>query len=931
MTGFNYPDFLIQIDGIIKSKNDNRNYSSFKLDNSLRVVLVNDPTLKISSASLCVGVGSIDEGNTMGLAHFLEHLLFLGSVKYPESNAYNAALAKYSGRSNAFTSATHTCYFYTVPTDAFEEVLDIFGQFFISPLFTEQYVMKEMNAVNSEHNNNILHDAWRKMQIMHTICKDNHPFNHFGTGNLETLDIPNIVNIVKEFYNKNYSADNMVLTLVSNLKLNDMERMVKEIFSVIPNKNTLGDSRIKIRNYDLPYNVPQTAYITPIKSKNKICLTWQMKIDQNMNKLCRKYKILNFISHFIGHEGYGSIYELLRRKNYVLSLSAGTEEHIGDIMTFGVNIETTELGFEHIDVIIDVVYSYINKLLKSSKAEIHELYKESQMINNQELLYIEKYDAESYAIQISKLYVTEDIDSEKVLIDNIIMDDYDDNVYTLMMHFLSLMNKNNAITLITTQDDRYSKFKNKTEPYYGIEYGLNSTDVQTNTNLDYDRSELYLPNLNRFICTNLDVLKDPIFNEFPMKIKHNNNELWYQYTDKYNVPHVRIITDIIVPDVKNTVIKHIQFLLFVYCVNDEINPDLYECNMSNYQAHISPIYSGINISIYGPSAGIYKVFDMCIKKILYPDISINTFERQLAKFKKDLKNSLYEPPYATVHRLLQNSIEKYSYSIKEMTDNIDAIEYSQIKSYSKFNKDSCIRTYIVGNIKENNVILLSDLLNQFNPSKVPINIEKIIIPNVHSNKVIKETSHNPNEKNSATSIYIDIGYTRIDTKNQLEICKITSLCSVIELLIKDLFFDQLRTDEQLGYYVSCNKLSLGNPNCKYLMFKFIVQSNVKNSDYLAERIKKFINDVRDYICNVTKEELAERCDSLIKNILKPDDNLHDFSSSNYRKIVSTDNVLNIDDILVEVLKNINLQDVINFYDKYFYLDDTRKMCCVQIN
>ncbi|KAK7686842.1 hypothetical protein QCA50_009917 [Cerrena zonata] len=67
-----------------------------------------------SAAALDVNVGSFADKkyNVSGLAHFCEHLLFMGTEKYPEENEYSSYLSKHSGYSNAYTAAEHTNYYF---------------------------------------------------------------------------------------------------------------------------------------------------------------------------------------------------------------------------------------------------------------------------------------------------------------------------------------------------------------------------------------------------------------------------------------------------------------------------------------------------------------------------------------------------------------------------------------------------------------------------------------------------------------------------------------------------------------------------------------------------------------------------------------------------------------------------------------------------
>ena len=126
------------------------------LENDLKVILIRDPKFNKSAASLVVGVGSLsDHGTRQGMAHFLEHMLFMGTEKFPGVDEYQKYIADNGGRRNAYTSRDHTNYYFDVNHDALEGALDRFSQFFVAPLFTEEYTEREMNAVHSEFQKNL--------------------------------------------------------------------------------------------------------------------------------------------------------------------------------------------------------------------------------------------------------------------------------------------------------------------------------------------------------------------------------------------------------------------------------------------------------------------------------------------------------------------------------------------------------------------------------------------------------------------------------------------------------------------------------------------------------------------------------------------------------------------------------------------------------
>ena len=116
---------------IVKSPIDNREYVSIVLDNQLEIMLVSDPSIEKSAAALSVAVGSLQEPKEFGgLAHYLEHMLFLGTSSYPVVGDYSEFVSRNGGSQNAYTQLDHTNYMVAVNNDAYDEALSRFSGFF---------------------------------------------------------------------------------------------------------------------------------------------------------------------------------------------------------------------------------------------------------------------------------------------------------------------------------------------------------------------------------------------------------------------------------------------------------------------------------------------------------------------------------------------------------------------------------------------------------------------------------------------------------------------------------------------------------------------------------------------------------------------------------------------------------------------------------
>ena len=122
-----------------------------------------------------------------GLAHFLEHLLFCGSQRFPKENEYKEYIKSRGGRCNAYTAAQNTNYHFTVAADGFSGALERFASVFEAPLFSPSSTAREINAVNSENSKNQQSDSRRLHQLMKTLSDRSHPWNKFGCGSKDTL------------------------------------------------------------------------------------------------------------------------------------------------------------------------------------------------------------------------------------------------------------------------------------------------------------------------------------------------------------------------------------------------------------------------------------------------------------------------------------------------------------------------------------------------------------------------------------------------------------------------------------------------------------------------------------------------------------------------------------------------------------------------
>ena len=140
---------------------------------------------QLSAAALVVKAGSFHEPpECHGLAHFCEHMLFMGSKKYPDENHFSSFVSCHGGATNACTDDEYTKYIFSIKADKLHEGLDIWAQFFIDPIMGENAVDRELCAVNSEFEMSSKHDGTRLNHVRkETVMVPHHPMSRFNWGN----------------------------------------------------------------------------------------------------------------------------------------------------------------------------------------------------------------------------------------------------------------------------------------------------------------------------------------------------------------------------------------------------------------------------------------------------------------------------------------------------------------------------------------------------------------------------------------------------------------------------------------------------------------------------------------------------------------------------------------------------------------------------
>ncbi|ARF09651.1 Zn-dependent peptidase [Indivirus ILV1] len=886
---------------IIKPKIDKSQYEYFQLNNKLDVVLIYDKDTDVSAAALSVGIGyNNDPEEYQGLAHFLEHMLFMGTKKYPQENYYHKKIAEWGGLANAHTMENNTTYYFQVLNEYFDDCIDLFAQFFIEPLFLEDSVNREINAVNSEYDKNITHEYVRIFGVLKELVVNNHPFYNFGIGNKETLNKPNIRNALLEFYDKYYSSNIMKLVILTNKKV---KNNIIDIFSQVKNKNVKITHQII-----LPYENSHLIKLVPIQNSDELIIFWQIPITS------KKYKPLKYISYLLGHEGQGSLYYFLKNNGLCTSLMPGIQYEDNTFQLYGINIELTEEGLKHIPFIIDCVYKYKETITISK--DIYQELKITSKIQFDYSITGEKIDyVSSLAMNLLK-YKPKDVICGPGL-----LPEYNQKFNDHLSNTLKYIKKSNEIIMIISK--AYEKTTNKTEKWYGVKY-MNETNPKTlgnefiKTSLNYSPE---LPEKNIFIPKEKDLKminpKGLQIKKYPLELKPN---LYYMFSSSFEIPKIFCNLILYNDNFYKNAKDNLLLSLYLGIIQERLTYKLYNANVvgTGYNALMNS--NCININFFGYIGGIDKIIDLFIDAFLNIEITEQEFNLEKYELDRNLKNFIYNQPFLIANDYFKEKLYLINHTNDELITMLNKITFKEINKPKSFKWD--VKTFVYGNIDQHIVNEFNQKCEIFNSEIKTKRVSKIYkLQDGEQHTYIKK-SLNPEEKNNLIYLFCEIGNVIKKTSHDWDI---TILCThLIELILREKFFTELRTVEQTGYIVKTNVRYYEANKGDVIGIVFMIQSHIY-PNILRKKIKKFIE--KQY--NGLKDESNEYIDQLKKTLKTSIEVKFDSPYEEYdfmsNEIISQEYIYDYKELVLKNIDKIDKQMLLDFYDKYLIDKKTRKI------
>ena len=841
-----------------KSPADDREYLSFTLPNQMKVLVISDPGTDKAAASLNVDVGSsANPGNRQGLAHFLEHMLFLGTDKYPEAGSYQAFISNNGGSHNAYTAYKNTNYFFDIKADQLEPALDRFSRFFIDPLFSEKYVDRERHAVNSEYQSKMRDDGRRGYSAGKQAMNPAHSMSQFAVGSLNTLSNKDgqLRQDLISFYQKYYSANLMSLVVLGSEPVSELKNLVEAKFEAVTNT----DATPYIEQASLYDGLPKQLNIKTLKDFQQLTLTFPLPSTlQKYNE-----KPLYFISSQLGYEGKGSLYSQLKKRGWVNGLNAYRSLNLEHQSAFQITLSLTDEGLQNYQDVISTTFAAIRQIEMQGITE--ELFLEEQQLNELRFQFKEKGQPIHYVSALARNL--SEYPEQQVISGDYLMSHFDPElVHSLIAKMVpdNMLLTLQAKTLDTDQQD----------PWFNTGFSIKKFDKEL---LAQWRNPVAVEDLairqpNPFIATNLEQKALVEQSKKPELIRQENGySLWHKQDDTYRLPKADFYISVLSDKANSTPKNAVLTALYTRLIKDQMNETLYDARLAGLKTRIYAHMRGISIRIKGYDEKQPQLLKTLMANLQHTGFDQASFSRLQQLYKQELENSRKDKPYnqaiSEVYSLLMQSwnADKKLHALQQVT-------LQDLQAFiPELLAETEVRMLSHGNRTATEALAMADIVSNSLPTKPVIRYQREL-PVVLLEKQQHLTHTLPVEHNdSAISVYFQGDNSDLKTRAEY---------TLLSEIVKAPFYSQLRTEQQLGYIVFGTALPLRQAPG----LAFVVQSPNTDPLGLERHIDTFVEQMGKQLNRMNSQQLNQYKASVISRINRKETRLSELSERYWQEI-----------------------------------------------
>ena len=785
------------------------------LPNGLRAMLCHTPEASESFVSIAVRAGHFyDPNDCQGLAHLLEHMLFMGSRHLPKPNAINGFIEQHGGTINAWTGTEYTNYHFNCSGDAIAQTLPAFADMLRQPLFEEDALTNEIKNIHAEFEFKKKDDLRRLYQIHKETCNPEHPFAKFSVGNCDTFsqhECTELKRRLKALHQSYYCALNMRLCIASPMPIRQLEALVNQCFGTLPSGQLASDDWPSLYTEN---ELGIQINIHPLQSARRMIVTFALPALQNDYKT----KPLNYISHLIGDEGQGSLLAYLKEKDWALNLIAGSGIEGDKFKDFNVSFQLTQEGLKHKPQVLEALFSYI-ELIREASTEEWRFHEKSQL-NALALEYEENVKPLGIITEYAQhQFIFEPDELNKL---RSIIGSYDRSI---IEHALSFFTPKNLRLKVISKDVKTTQVC----AFYEAEYSVEDIDDALIHSLESAKKipELRLPPPNPYLASEYTlILPETGFNVPNRLVDNGGYRFWFAQDQQFHSPKGDIYISFDAAQFSDSLTSVAAKRIWLGALNDHLQAKYYRAEIAGLHYRIYGHQAGFTLHTRGFTNQQTLLASQLLDAVLGFIPDERAFEHHKALQIQNLHNSLLNKPTNRLFSRLSVLIQRNTQAPVELLDVIENISYNEMLGCrSAAFEHYFVEAFMHGNWASEEAKAFSTSLHSHckNAGGAPLSraVSKLPVGGTLYHEVLC------NHDDSAVVLYLQAPSPSLTD---------TALCMVLEQMLAAPFFNSLRTEQQLGYIVGTGYV----PHNQHPGMAFYIQSPQCSPKQLLDAMTAFL-------------------------------------------------------------------------------------------
>ncbi|CAG5099428.1 Oidioi.mRNA.OKI2018_I69.XSR.g16523.t1.cds [Oikopleura dioica] len=696
-------------------------------------------------------------------------------------------------------------------------------------------------------------DYCRKFQIMQeAVMKKGHPQSGFFWGNRKSLwEDPKKISktaydMLHDWYPRNYSSNLMKLVIQSPHSLDEQQKWVEEIFSLVPSRNlkkALDEPDWSVGSAYKGQNVSKLIKYHPVSDFHTVDIMWSLPPQKEF------YRI---------YPEKGSILSYLKQKDWAHEIYAGNSGQACEENKYhselSIQFRLTEAGLENWEKVVAAVFSYLKMLEALSEDERLRIFNEIKKIEAINWATKEDKKAQQNCIDAAESMISFE-DSARWLDGDDLIFDYDS---AMLKSIVDHMKATNCTVILSSKN--FENTVDTVEEWMGGKYcleDLSEDTIDSWKNAPVMNEVFFVPSSNKYLAEDIKVKEDEpsIEWEHVRKIEEAENaELWFKGDGQFKLPRA-FISFIIRSHLPYENAKNkAMYEFFPFILIRTMAEVAYDAETALLHYSIDPDTSGLNVKVNGLSDKLSLLLEECLNQIINFAPSQSEFDSLKAQYIQNFKSVIQKPDELTKDLRL-SLMQSTKFPLIERRKAFETVTREEMIQFIKDLRKECFLTmHVQGNYYESDVRkLFKEAINQFTESKPLARRFTTTVRLPEKATVLRVRNCNPIDVNTNYIIYWQIGPMAIKdyARNDLLVTIMEEPC-----------FDILRTKKCLGYSVYPtlrDTFGIGG-----ISISISSQQNKFSVKEIHEHCLDFLKQFEEIIGGMTDEKFEEHRAGLIE-------------------------------------------------------------------